>query len=243
MRGIGGAFEIGTCLPSPRRRRGSLAVVPRGLLQQVALAREKSLQAVHVPAVAPLAEVAGEVARVAVTGHSTRQSRRRRSRRRPRDPCESRVRRAPRVWREERRGSSNRGHLVSLKTLQERIAKTDRPPRSRIESSANEETKFAREPAVGPPPTTVRGTIKPRRAAAHERERGTRPRGGRRHPGVASIVFHDEAAELVGPVGPAGGFERAAIHPGAVWMSLDHREASSSRLHLRRKRRDGRAQP
>ena len=103
VRGIGGAFEIGTCLPSPRRRRGSLAVVPRGLLQQVALAREKSLQAVHVPAVAPLAEVAGEVARVAVTGHSTRPSRRRRSRRRPRDPCESRVRRAPRVWREERR--------------------------------------------------------------------------------------------------------------------------------------------
>ena len=123
---------------------------------------------------------------------------------------------------------------MSLKTLQERIAKTDRPPRKRIESSANEETKFARERAVGPPPTTVRGTIKPRRAAAHERERGTRPRGGRRHPGVASIVFHDEAAELVGPVGPAGGFERAAIHPGAVWMSLDHREASSSRLHLRR---------
>ena len=69
VRGIGGGFERGTCLPSPRRRRGSLAVVPRGLLQQVALAREKSLQAVHVPPVAPLAEVAGEVARVAVTGH------------------------------------------------------------------------------------------------------------------------------------------------------------------------------
>ena len=175
-----GVRDRDACHPS--RRRGSLAVVPVGSSTGSPCA-QKSLQAVHVPA-APLSRGRG--------GSSTRRRHRAFHAKveggvRAADPeiRASRACRAPRVWREERRAEDQIEASVSLKTLQERIA--SRPTAAEANrifcERGNEIRAGARRSS-----STVRGTIKPRRAAAHERERGTRPRGGRRHPGGVDRV-------------------------------------------------------
>ena len=65
-------FGARAYLPPLRRDRGPVPEIPRRLFVQVPFSGEKSLQAMHVSAIGPAPEVAGEVARVAVAGRHPR---------------------------------------------------------------------------------------------------------------------------------------------------------------------------